>query len=995
MKTLFNVTRAGLCAGLAVLALPAAATPLALTKSFEGNINIAGTQASVQSKNNGAKACELLASAGASLTLPPGSNVIAAILYWAGTGPVDTEVLLNGSKVTAPSDRRYSSSIDGLSYFAAAADVTTLVKGRSAFTFSGLDVSKADIYCAKQQKENAMVAGFSLAVVYAREGEPYRAVNVYEGLHAIKNSSVTVQMGDYVPPAVNTGLGRLAYIVWEGDKTGQQKGDSVSFAGEVLEAAPYVHKDDAFNSKSGANGDETSNGIDFDIVNLPSLPASPANAKAVFTTQDDRVLLGTAIAVLPAKPSDLSIKKTASGEFKTGNEIIYTLSVTNEGGRADSNVEVKDTLPDAVAFVSASGTDWTCSVLGKTVACKYGKPLAAGATASIQLKAKITGNGKITNTATVTGTADSVSGNNSSTAEGNAGGPQVGTNPFVFTVGECKDGEPITTSGDGACTLFTGPVVAGSTPEIYLTHALYGTAKAVSGAISLDVRYSLQCNNPEKGAGTIAVYAGKSLPACIDNGAVVSDTDGEAAKLELEAGKASKKATFSYADAGRVTLQMRDSAGNVARTTFISMPKNLSVVYRRVVDGAPNPPALDGFGFAEAGEPFQAIVSAYATDGKTILKNFGRESGEYALTNRLAVQAEQPNLLEAQDEWDGAGSVARTFVWNDVGTASLGIAFGAYLGAGKELDITAVPVGRFYPQYFETELTGGFPCLKRMACPAAAPGLITQAVFSKQKFDATVRAYGRNGLLLSYENKQDLIPRISLVAVSAPDKNGKALDKFVDGDPAANMARKLSYRLATAYDAKADDKASRDWTPPSAVYARAVAQEQRSAPGGGAVTVQISSLREKDSVEGGLMVVNGRLFVANTIGTPLAKTAVPLRAQYWSGMGWEQNSAVEQEQAVMGSVDFLKCRRSLRPPSATGDACDLGIVKLAGVEAGVKEVALPMLKNGKANLILAPVGDKSGNVDLFVNGEEYLPSTFGRVSFGSFKSPVIYVREMY
>ncbi|MFV8282899.1 hypothetical protein ACNKXS_15470, partial [Christiangramia marina] len=91
-------------------------------------------------------------------------------------------VLLNNTTVTAPPERRYSSSIDGLTYFAAAADVTSLVQGKTAFTFGGLSVSTADIYCSNKQKENAMVAGFALVVVYSHASERYRTVNVYEGL---------------------------------------------------------------------------------------------------------------------------------------------------------------------------------------------------------------------------------------------------------------------------------------------------------------------------------------------------------------------------------------------------------------------------------------------------------------------------------------------------------------------------------------------------------------------------------------------------------------------------------------------------------------------------------------------------------------------------------------------------------------------------------------------------------------------------------------------
>jgi uncharacterized repeat protein (TIGR01451 family) len=1012
MKTLLNPACKALLGALVGLAsswaVPAAATPLALTKSFEGNINFAGTQASVQSKKGGAKVCDLESSVTASVSLPSKASVVSAILYWAGTGPVDPEVLFNNKTVTAPSDRRYSSAIDGLTYFAAAADVTaqvkavTRVKDKIPVSFGGLDVSKAAIYCDNQQKENTMVAGFSLAVVYALEGEPYRAVNVYEGLHAIKNSSVTVQMGDYTPPADRTGAGRFGYIVWEGDKSGQQKGDSVTFAGQDLFDPPFVQKGDAFNAKSGANRDETANGIDFDIVDIQSPPASSADARAVFVTENDRVLLGTAIAALPSKPSDLSIKKTASGEFKTGNEIVYTLSVTNEGGRADSNVSVTDTLADALSFVSASGAGWTCSVLEKTVTCKYGKPLAPGATAAIRLTANITGSGKIANTAEVKGTLDTVPGNNSSTAEGDAGSPPVVTNGFVFTAGPCQVGEQIKTTGDG-CAQFTGPVIAGSTPSIYLTHAQGGVAKPVSSTSksSLGVRYSLECNNPETGAGTIATYAGLSLPACGNNGTAVKDAAGADGTLEFEANQVSKQAAFVYEDAGRITLRLIDKAGNIATATFVSLPKSLKAVYQRV-DGAVLNPAsttLAEPGFAEAGEPFQVIVSAYGVDENKPLKNFGKESGEYALSKRLAVLADQPHLLKSYGDWGGAGSVARTFSWNEVGMARLSTSLGAYLGAGEALATKLEIVGRFYPQYFETELSGGFGCLKRMGCPAAAPGVITRAVYSRQGFGATVHAYGRNGLLEGYGDakNQHLIPQIALQAVSAPGGQGKELDGLGGGAAAANVGRELAFRLANAYDAKADikagAKAARDWTVPTAVYVRAVAPELRAMPAG-AAPVAISSLREKDSVEDGVMVVNGRLMVGNTIGTPLARTAVPLRAQYWSGQAWEQNGGVEELESVMGSVEFSACRRSLRLSTATGDVCD-PVVKVFGAQAATDTVALPMLKGGKANLILAPVGDKSGNVDVFVNGSEYLPSTFGRVSFGQFKSPVIYVREMY
>ena len=108
MNTLLQLPRLVLFACVtAAWAGPAAADPLALAKSFEGNINFVGTQASLQTKNGGAKACDLKSSAEASITLPADATVLAAILYWAGTGEVDPEVSLNTKTVTAPAERRY------------------------------------------------------------------------------------------------------------------------------------------------------------------------------------------------------------------------------------------------------------------------------------------------------------------------------------------------------------------------------------------------------------------------------------------------------------------------------------------------------------------------------------------------------------------------------------------------------------------------------------------------------------------------------------------------------------------------------------------------------------------------------------------------------------------------------------------------------------------------------------------------------------------------
>ena len=1002
MSMLLNFPRAALWAGIlaaawAAWAAPAAAAPLALAKSFEGTINFVGTQASLLAKSNGNKVCELSSSAEAGIRLPDKASVVSATLYWAGSGPVDPEVSLNQETVSAMPARQFTSTIDGLSYFVAAADVTDKVQGKTAFSFGGLGVSTSATYCPGKGKDSTVLAGFSLVVVYSHASEKYRTVNLYEGLEAMKNSSVTVRMPDYAPRATTGAAGRFGYIVWEGDKTGQQKGDSVSFAQQTMQFAPYAQSDNAFNSRSRINLDENSPGIDFDYFDLATLPSAADQANAVFTTASDRVLLSTAIAALPSQPSDLSILKTQSGEYKVGNEIKYTLTVTNHGTRADGQVKVTDTLPDALAYVSASGTGWTCSLADKTVACSYGKPLPAGSSASVDITARITAAGKISNTAEVSGTADGEPGNNTSTVEGDTGGGQAANGPYVFTVGACKAGEKIGASA--ACTPFAGPVPAAESRDIHVTRAADGVATPFSATASSTVplTFALECNNPASAAGVSASYAGAALAPCLDNKAVFAKEKGKTVDLVFAANAPSVKASFSYRDLGIVTLRLLDANGQAGQATFLSKPVSIKASYVRVDGEVANPgtTTLAGAGFAEAGEPFRITVTAYGAGGAA-LPNFGRESAPYTLAQTLRINVAgndtEQALLQAQGPWtgSGSGSVAANFVWNEAGPTSLTPRLTGYLDSQNHLqELTYTTVGRFYPAYFSTETELGFDCLKRMACASVSPAL-ARAAYSSQPFRAIVRAFGRNGELQRFTGA--LVPEVSFIAVVAPGADTR-LDVLRDTTADKKQtSHDVNFQLGVPYNAT--ERRTSGWTAPTAIYLRASIPEQR-ALAAGSKALTITSDRDKDSVEGGMMIVNGRLMLVNTLGSPLVKTPVPLRVQYWSGQAWEPHGAVDEAHPPKGTVLFSGCTRSLRAGGVDGGACDTGVVRLADTGA-TSGVDLPKIDDGKGVLWLGAVpASASGNVDIRIDGYQWLPSTLGRVTFGQFKSPVIYVREMY
>ncbi|HYE16313.1 MAG TPA: hypothetical protein VD968_17880 [Pyrinomonadaceae bacterium] len=102
-----------------------------------------------------------------------------------------------------------------------------------------------------------------------------------------------------------------------------------------------------------------------------------------------------------AAAADLSITKAASKNPAAVNQIFnYSITVSNEGPDAATQVVVTDTLPAGPSFVSAEASQGACLFSSGTVTCQLGT-LAGGATASVIIKIKPRAEGTLTNTATV------------------------------------------------------------------------------------------------------------------------------------------------------------------------------------------------------------------------------------------------------------------------------------------------------------------------------------------------------------------------------------------------------------------------------------------------------------------------------------------------------------------------------------------------------------------------------------------------------------------
>jgi uncharacterized repeat protein (TIGR01451 family) len=158
--------------------------------------------------------------------------------------------------------------------------------------------------------------------------------------------------------------------------------------------------------------------------NVPDLPPS-TGAQIVLTVQpnqtgtisneavvsgtltDDYTLNNTAVAITTITPtSDLYVTKTANPTsppgVPAGEPLVYTIVVGNNGPSAATGVQMIDTLPVDVSFVSATTTQGSCSPTGITVVCQIGS-LAVNGTATIVIEVVPTIANSITNRAQVSG----------------------------------------------------------------------------------------------------------------------------------------------------------------------------------------------------------------------------------------------------------------------------------------------------------------------------------------------------------------------------------------------------------------------------------------------------------------------------------------------------------------------------------------------------------------------------------------------------------------
>jgi uncharacterized repeat protein (TIGR01451 family) len=136
-----------------------------------------------------------------------------------------------------------------------------------------------------------------------------------------------------------------------------------------------------------------------------AVPDNPTVTSDVLYTEADSTR-SFDFSLIPQQ-ADLVVVKTDSPDpVHVGQDLTYTVRVTNDGPLVASGVTLTDTLPKNAGFGSATTSQGSCSLkpAKRQVVCNLGS-VAAGATVTVTIQVKPTQKGTISNTASVTSTS--------------------------------------------------------------------------------------------------------------------------------------------------------------------------------------------------------------------------------------------------------------------------------------------------------------------------------------------------------------------------------------------------------------------------------------------------------------------------------------------------------------------------------------------------------------------------------------------------------------
>jgi gliding motility-associated-like protein len=317
---------------------PISAQDVALFQQFNGRYDYHAIGNTLNTVENGTDAtCDILTSSSAVLNLNTSQNVVAAYLYWAGSGNGDFDITLNGISVSA--QRTFDDALDDTrTFFAAFADVTDIVtnQGNTTYTVSDFDLTTTiEPFCST----GTNFGGWAITVIYEDVSLPLNQLNVYDGLQSVPTFlSITLDNLN----VLDNEDAKIGFIAWEGDEA-LAVNEQLTINGNVISNFPLNPANNAFNGTNSFTGSSDLYNMDIDVYNIQNnINIGDTSATITLTSGQDFVMINNIITVLNSQLPDatLSIDDTIVNCGDNNIELFYTVNNVNSTDVLPANTPI-------------------------------------------------------------------------------------------------------------------------------------------------------------------------------------------------------------------------------------------------------------------------------------------------------------------------------------------------------------------------------------------------------------------------------------------------------------------------------------------------------------------------------------------------------------------------------------------------------------------------------------------------------------------------------
>jgi uncharacterized repeat protein (TIGR01451 family) len=301
-------------------------------------------------------------SSAAVLSLPAGSTVLWAGLYWGGSSANAARNQAQLSTPVAANQAITATQLDASGNdYQGYRDVTALVTAGGNGTYMVANVQSTP-------NTTNMYAGWALVVAYRLASLPQRNIVAWDGYANVSGATVSIPVSGFVTPPGGTVNTRMGVVAYEGDIG--LTGDSFSLNG-VAQGNALNPTTNFFNSSITSLGVAVTSkapnyvnqlGFDIDLLALVNaLPNSSTSATISLTTSGDQYFPGVvtfSTDLYAPVITGNSFKKTVvdlnGAPARPGDVLEYTIAMLNTGDDSAIQTVFRDTLPANATFVPGS-----------------------------------------------------------------------------------------------------------------------------------------------------------------------------------------------------------------------------------------------------------------------------------------------------------------------------------------------------------------------------------------------------------------------------------------------------------------------------------------------------------------------------------------------------------------------------------------------------------------------------------------------------------------